>query len=181
MKPKLIAMLLLAALMGGVPLCVSAADAPVGVLSADGRWRAYVNDADELWLHEADGQTKRRLLVPHPDDDPKRNLTGFNNPAFSPDGRVLFVLVMGWATSNALHRIELGTGSTRFLSDANDFKVLADGPQAGKLAVLRHMYRPQGGTDDVWYLITDDGKKLRRIGDEAALEKLLRARTGKTP
>lgn len=181
MKSAFVVMLLSAALWAGVPPHVSAADTSASTLSPDGRWNVYISDADELWLADAKGQTQRRLLAPRPADDPKRNLTGFNNPAFSPDGRALYVLATGWATSDALHRIELDTGRPRFLSDANDFKVIAQGPYAGKLAVLRHTYRAQGGSDDVWYLIAEDGRKLRRIGNDAALANLIQAQAGKSP
>jgi hypothetical protein len=154
---------------------VGAEEGARATLSTDGRWRARVSADDEIWLAGTAGEAPRRLLAPRPADDPKRNLTGFNHPAFSADGRVLYVLATAWATSNALHGIDVATGATRFISAANDFQVVRDGRHAGRLVVQRHTYLPGGGSREVWYLVTPDGRTLRRIGSDAALTAFLRA------
>ena len=161
MKHTFALVLLSSALLAGVPQSASATDA---------RGQVRVSAEDELWLDGPDGQAPKRLLAPRPHDDPRRNLSGFNNPALSPDGRVLYVLTTAWATSNALHRMDLSTGTMRFLSDANDFKLLHKGRDAGKIAVLRHVYRPEGGSEDIWFLIAADGKKLGRFTDAKSVK-----------
>jgi hypothetical protein len=177
----LVTRLLCLALFAGAAHHAQASEMSASALSPDGRWRAEVNADDELWLATTAataGEAPRRLLAPRPDDDPKRNLTGFNHPAFSADGRVLYVLATAWATSNALHGVDVATGATRFISDANDFQVVHEGRHAGRLVVQRHTYLPGGGSREVWFLIAPDGRTLRRIGDDAALGALLRASGG---
>lgn len=154
-------LLLALALLGGGPIAWAE---PAAVISADGRLRAWVSAADEVWLSEADGQPPRRLLAARPDDDPRRNLSGFNNLAFSPDGRALYVLTEAWVTSNALHRIALDSGQIRFITDANAVEVIAKGRLAGHLMVQKHKYFPQGGSYEAWFLISPTGREIARLG-----------------
>lgn len=163
--------LLLAGLVAGLltgPAPTALASPPAtAIASPDGRWHAYISPRDEIWISTADGRQPRRLLAAKPDDDPRRNLAGFNNLAFSPDGRALYVLTEAWATSNALHRVELDSGKTRFICDANAVEVVTQGPSAGHLRVQKHKYFPQGGSYEAWFLISPAGKEISRIGGRA--------------
>lgn len=153
-------------------------DAREAVLSLDQRLVAYVRRAgkgradgsdDELWLVDSEGKNPpRRLLAPQPAEDPKANLTGFNNPAFSPDGRLLYVLTQAWVTSNAVHRVDTDSGATRFITDANSLAVVPKGRYAGHLVVQKHKYFAQGGSREAFWLVTPAGREVRELNESDA-------------
>lgn len=158
-------------------------DVREAVLSADGRQAVLVRsqttadgESSALWLLDTAGSGEpRRLLESRPADEPKQNLTDFNTLAFSADGRQLYFLSSAWATSSALHRLDLQSGQTQYLSDANDLRVIGTGKHAGKLLVQKHKYRTGGGSQEVWYLIDASGRELRRLGEgEKVLQDWLR-------
>lgn len=174
---------ILAFLDGDSLTLTSGHDAREAALSLDQRQVAYVRRAgkgradgsdDELWLVDSEGKNPpRRLLAPQPAEDPKANLTGFNNPAFSPDGRLLYVLTRAWVTSNAAHRIDTDSGATRFITDANSLAVVPKGRYAGHLVVQKHKYLKQGGSREAFWLVTPDGREVRELNEvEAAIAPL---------
>lgn len=163
----------LAFLDGASHTLTDSQDAREATLSPDERWVAYVRRTgkarddgsdDELWLVDSEGKAApRRLLSPRPAEDPKANLTGFNNPVFSQDGRALYVLTRAWVTSNAVHRIDLASSDTRFLTDANSVAVVPKGRAAGHLVVEKHKYLKNGGSREVPWLVTPDGQDIREL------------------
>lgn len=165
---------------GNSLILTSGHDAREAVLSLDQRLVAYVRRAgegradgsdDELWLVDSEGKNlPRRLLAPQPAEDPKANLTGFNNPAFSPDGRLIYVLTRAWVTSNAVHQVDTDSGATRFITDANSLAVVPKGRYAGHLVVQKHKYLKQGGSREAFRLVTPDGLEVRELNEvEAAV------------
>lgn len=149
--------------------------------SPDGRWTAYLVSAEDdpsaagLWLRGPGTPPAGRRLAPRAQAEPERNLSGFNNLAFSPDSRALYFLTTAWTTSDALHRLPLEGGAPAYLGPANSVQPIAQGRHAGELIVQRHQYRPGGGSHEAYCLLSADGQLLRELGDDpAALNALLR-------
>lgn len=149
--------------------------------SPDGRWTAYLISAEDdpsaagLWLRGPGTPSAGRRLAPQAEAEPERNLTGFNNLAFSPDSRALYFLTTAWTTSDALHRLPLEGGAPAYLGPANSVQPIAQGRHAGELIVQRHQYLPGGGSHEAYCLLSADGQLLRELGDDpAALTALLR-------
>ncbi len=142
--------------------------------SADGQQTVFVRQlsgpspASELWWSRAPGQPPKRLLQESIHSDPKRTLAGFNNPVFSADGQSVYVMTQAWATSNAIHRIDLRTGRTRFVAAGNSVQVVPRGRWAGHLVVMQHKYAPGGGALDPYWLLTPTGREVRRVGGNEA-------------
>lgn len=163
-------------------------DAREAVLSPDGKWIAYVRDPDagkepaegddrsELWIVDAEGKSPRLLVAPKKNtEEPKENLAAFNNLAFTQDSRALYFLSEAWVTSNALHRVELESGRVRYLADANSVQLVTQGKYAGHLIVQKHKYLKQGGSYEPYWLISPEGKEVRKIGEtEESVEEFLR-------
>jgi len=146
--------------------------------STDGRQTVFVRQvpgpppATELWWSRAKGQPPQRLLQENAHADPKRSLVAFNNPVFSADGHSVYVMTQAWATSNAIHHINLRTGRSRFVAAGNSVQVVPHGRWAGHLVVMKHKYAPGGGARDHYWLLTPTGRELRRVGrseDDVAL------------
>ena len=80
--------------------------------------------ADELRQVGIDGKDDKLLLSGHR-GDPESQLCDFSNKQFSADGRRLYFMTPGWATSGALHIYDLRSRDERYLLPANDFAVLS--------------------------------------------------------
>lgn len=146
------------------------------IISSDGRKVVYlrakpkkaggdVEQENEIWLSDISGKYAQRLLDVRPQDDVEKNLSQFNSLAFSTDGKLLYFLSAAWATSNALHVLDLKTGKEHFVTDADDVLVVGKGRYAGHLVVQKHKYFEQGGSYDCYWLVTAEGKEIKLVGD----------------
>jgi hypothetical protein len=138
--------------------------------SADGRQTVFVltrpghSPHTELWWRPGPGLPPQRLLQERPHTDLKRALIGFNNPVFAPDGRSVYVMTQAWATSNAIHRVDLRSGRIHYVAAGNSVQVVPGGRWAGHLVVMKHKYAPGGGALDHYWLLSPSGRELRKIG-----------------
>jgi dipeptidyl aminopeptidase/acylaminoacyl peptidase len=116
--------------------------------------------ADELRQVTIDGKDDK-LVLSGRIGDPESQLCDFSNKQFSADGRRLYFMSPGWATSGALHVYDLRTRDERYLLPANDFAVLSFCKNEHKddLAVLSHRYFVFGGSYDWYWLYDAAGKK----------------------
>jgi hypothetical protein len=115
---------------------------------------------DELRQIAIDGSDDR-LLLKGRKGGPERQLCDFRQKQFSSDGRRLYFLTPGWATSDALHVLDMRSGEERFVTPANDILVLNFCPNRYKddLVVLAHRYFLLGGSYDWYWLYDPTGKK----------------------
>jgi hypothetical protein len=138
--------------------------------SADGRQTAWVHTLPgppartELWWQAGPGQPPQRLLQERGHADLKRALLGFNNPVFAADGLSVLVMTQAWATSNAIHRVDLATRHVQFVAAGNSVQVVPLGRWAGHLVVLKHKYAPGGGALDHYWLLTPGGREVQELG-----------------
>ncbi|HXX52150.1 MAG TPA: hypothetical protein VEI98_12815 [Xanthobacteraceae bacterium] len=115
---------------------------------------------DELRRINADG-TGDRLLLSGRKGHPEDQLCDFKNKQFSSDGKRLYFLTPGWATSDALHVFDMRSGEEHFLLPANDLLVLSfcSNKYKDNLVVLSHRYFLFGGSYDWYWLFDPTGKK----------------------
>lgn len=155
-------------------------------LSPDGRLVAFVRatprdsvetatgrgEATSLWMVGVDGSAPRLLVRGRASAEPKQALAGFQAPRFSPDGRRIYFLSSAWATSGAVHEVDLQSGSERFVVAGNSLEVIPAGEYAGHLLVEQHRYFLGGGSYDWAWLFAPDGKEIGPVGetDTAAAE-----------
>jgi hypothetical protein len=115
---------------------------------------------DELRQINTDG-TGDKLLMTARKGEPEQQLCDFSSKQFSSDGRRLYFLTPGWATSNALHVYGMRSGDERFVLPANDLLVLnfCANKYKDDLVVLAHRYFLLGGSYDWYWLYDPTGKK----------------------
>ncbi|HEX9939308.1 MAG TPA: hypothetical protein VGB15_19350 [Longimicrobium sp.] len=157
-------------------------------MSADGRHVVFVRatpgdsvetalgwrQATALWTVGIDGSQPRMILRGRGSTDPERTLADFQKPMFSPDGRWVYFLSSAWATSAAVHTVDVASGQERFVAPGNSLDVLYRGKYAGHLLVSQHRYFLGGGSYDWFWLIAPDGKEVGPVGEtEAAVEQFL--------
>lgn len=114
---------------------------------------------DELRQINVDGSGDK-LVLRGRKGDPKHQLCDFRQKQFGSDGRRLYFLSPGWATSDALHVLDTRSGDERFVMPANDLLVLSFCPNQYKddLVVLAHRYFAFGGSYDWYWLYDPSGK-----------------------
>ncbi|MBP8924471.1 MAG: PD40 domain-containing protein [Pseudomonadales bacterium] len=129
-------------------------------------------EATEIWTSRADGSEPRMWLHGHSGSTPESTLAGFRSPQFSPDGKQLYFLSMAWATSGAVHSIDLQSGRLRFVCPGNSLEIIQEGEYKGNLMVEQHRYFMAGGAYDWLWLIQPDGQTVGAIApdDEARSE-----------
>lgn len=155
-------------------------DAPTG----------HAIDADDklgsLWITRPHGPARclRRVLKTRFDQRPEHNLATLGQLVFSPDGRTLYFAADGWATSAAIHAVNVASGAERYVTAGSDLRVISAGPYRGDLLLARHTPRPD---EEAGYFFPrfvvrpSDGRALVRIagtygeGDDSVVSRWLLA------
>ena len=151
-------------------------------LSRDGRTVAFVRrtpgrsvstgsgmaEWTELWTVAADGSGARMRLRGGPDSTRAEGeeLAGFQAPRFSPDGGTIYFLTRAWATSGAVHALDVASGREHFVAPGNSLEVVPRGQYAGHLIVSQHRYFVGGGSYDWLWLLAPDGREVGPLGDD---------------
>ena len=143
----------------------------------------------ELWVARPDGSGARRLVRGRDAPDIERVLADMSSPAFSPDGRTVYVEGVAWGTSGALHAVDVATGAERFVCQSNGYEVLRRGALAGHLLVTHHLYYRAQRDEDVGsyegvVLVSPAGRVLRFVTDADAPDaeaRLAPVRAGRMP
>jgi dipeptidyl aminopeptidase/acylaminoacyl peptidase len=125
-------------------------------------------EATELWLVDSDGKAPELVVTGREDEDPKKSLADFSSSQFSPDGRRIFFMSVGWVTSGAVHVVDIQTKRESFVSPGNTLEIIQKGRYRGYLIVQEHKYffGSKVGSYDHYWLLTADGREVRDIGEE---------------
>ena len=150
-------------------------------LSADGKAVVFVRrvpgkklesaagevEANEIWWMDITGKP-RRLVASAASEDPKKFLGRHQAPQFSPDGKTVFFLSAAWATSGAVHKVDVATGKEQYVTAGNTLEVVPRGEHQGKLIVQLHKYFLGGGTYDWFWLLERVGKEVGPIAEDVS-------------
>jgi hypothetical protein len=126
--------------------------------------------ADALMRIGVDGKGETTLVRGRAGKGPQQRLCGFTAKQFNSDGRLLYFLTPGWATSGALHVYDFKMRAERFVVDANGLLVLraCRNEHKDRVAIMRHKYFVFGGSYD-WYWLYDP-KTKKEIGPLGEIE-----------
>jgi hypothetical protein len=100
------------------------------------------------------------LLKQMSSDNPKQNLDGFSHLSLSPDGKTLYFQSSAWATSDAVHSLNIATKKVSYVTAGEIACVVRQGQYQGDLIVEQHRYFVQGGSHDDLYLYEPTGKQI---------------------
>jgi hypothetical protein len=122
----------------------------------------------ELWRVNSDGNSARRLLATHGGPNPEAVVCDFANLQFNSAGSVLYFETPAWATSGAIHALDLATGKERLFLPGNGLIVLArcrDKRYRDNIITGQHRYFVFSGSYDWAFLFTPEGKEIGPLGD----------------
>lgn len=141
------------------------------VMSPDGTQQVFIrelpNQRNELWIKNTSGDNAHALVQTHEAEDVQQNLSEFNNPLFALNGKAVYFLTSAWATSNAVHVIDLTTHKQRFVTDGNSLELVPHGKYKGYLIVSKHKYHEnEGGSYEDYWLVSPQGKDIKSLGEE---------------
>jgi hypothetical protein len=170
------------------PLATIGQNASEAVLTPDGKVAYFIRSvADPEAAKRFDGEATQICRVsvqtgviepvvePVGSNEPEKNLRGFSNLVLSPDGRTLYFLAFAWATSNAIHALDLATRAVSFVSPGNEILVIRNGEYRGDLVVQKHKDLVGGGSYDQYWVVAPDGRELGLAGENRAqVQRLLR-------
>ena len=122
-------------------------------------------EATELWISRRDGSHARRLVRGRAAKSIESVIASISDLAFSPDDRQLYFLSAAWATSDAVHVVDLASGRERFVAAALSLEVLQAGEYRGCLLVGQHRYWMAGGSYNWLWLLTASGKEIGPVID----------------
>ena len=149
------------------------------VISPDGKHTAYLvqtnqpmistglGDAlhNQIWL-KSNSETDSILLIDSRNSENMEMVLGsINGLKFAPDGDYLYFKSNAWATSDAIHRVNIKTHEESFVTAGNTLDIVINGKFKGYLIVSKHKYYPQGGSYDDFWLLSPDGKEIKNLGD----------------
>jgi hypothetical protein len=157
---------------------------PNSVVTALGGTTSYhVENADspaERIVECTNMCAQRRVVVAgRSGQKPEDNLFGFHNLRLSPDASTLYFETEAWATSNAIHAVNLKTGAVRYVTSGSLACVVGNGEYQGDVMAAQHRYFVQGGSYDPLYLFTPQGKEVGIVAlDSGDAPKLCGAMSG---
>jgi dipeptidyl aminopeptidase/acylaminoacyl peptidase len=149
-------------------------------LSPDGKFVVFVRDtpdkivatgsgdvaATELWIIGSDGSKPSILVRGKESTDPKQVIGGIAGAQFSPDGHRVYFVSAAWATSGAIHVLELASRKEHFFTDGSGLEFVSSGDYKGCLLIQKHKYFIGGGAYDWFWLIKPDGKEVGPVGED---------------
>ena len=124
-----------------------------------------------LWSVKSDGTGAAKLLDAHPGDRPETTLCEFGAKGFDSTGRLLYVDTPAWATSSAVHVLDLRAKKERFFVAGSLIRVVsacADKKYLNTVVAEQHRYFVLGGSYDWPYLFSPAGKELGPVSDDTS-------------
>jgi hypothetical protein len=120
-----------------------------------------------LWVADVPGGAARQVIGSRSSDDMKQIFVSYAGPSFSADGAVVYVTADAWATSGAVHAVNIATGEEHYVIDGGLKGVIRTGRFRGDLLVTRHLYHPapQYGAYEPTFVVSPDGKQLLMVPD----------------
>jgi hypothetical protein len=85
---------------------------------------------------------------------------------FALDGGSIYFISSAWATSGAIHLINIQTKKTRFVTPGNSVQLVPSGKYVGHLIVQKHKYFAGTGSYDFYWLVSPKGQEVLLIGEQ---------------
>lgn len=122
----------------------------------------HKNGRSQIVLLDLTSKAREVILNEKADAEASKNMQEFSNLTFSDDTMIYFSTV-AWVTSNAIHRLNIQTLKSSFVTDGNDYVVIKSGKMKGYLIVNKHKYKADGGSYDDDWLVSPSGQTIQKV------------------
>lgn len=162
-----------------LPFGSQAAPQPLEYINAPGGKTVYYimadhsNKADEeesfggdsIVAMDSKSGKKTTLLKEQINEESEKNLFSFFNLQSSIDGKTLYFQTPTWATSAAVHSLDIASRKAKFITDGSLLCVIANGQYQNHLLITQHRYFIPLGSYDHYYLYDQSGKLVGLVAD----------------
>ncbi|GEM_PF-6850883 len=153
---------------GGFTFLIRDTGQPLSMGSGNGD-----NTNNELWLINDSTGDKRLLAACKDAQEMENEICDIESPQFSLDKSRVYFESSAWATSGAIHVVDLKNGKEKYLCPGNGLQVIGSGKYKGDIVTSMHKYRGgEGGSYDHFFVVGPDGKELKDLGEELDKSKL---------
>jgi hypothetical protein len=122
----------------------------------------------ELWSVNSDGSNARPLLQIHGGTDIRTVVCDFTDKQFNSTGTLLYFATPAWATSGAIHVLDMRSGREHLFVDGDGLHVLAacrDPKYRDDIVISQHRYFVFSGSFDWSWLYTPAAREVGPLGD----------------
>ncbi len=130
------------------------------ILSPDGKWVAFSREiagkivecserndlwacpSEQLWIINLETGSERLLLEPRTDLPPEKTkdiIYQFNGKKFSPDSKTIYFVTPAWATSDAIHTVNIDGSNERYVMHGYTFQVVREPLSAKRKNYLKNL------------------------------------------
>lgn len=124
------------------------------------------NTVSQLWMADRREGGKSRLLLGDAISIKGRKFHEFSSPHMSPDNKAIYFLIAYKASTPAIVRFEIATGSVDFIAEALNFELVPSGEYGGYLIVQQRRPLAGAGYYEWYWLLDPQGADQGLIGLE---------------
>lgn len=125
--------------------------------------RSEPNGQQSIVESSTNGSDGRIILRSKESNDPKENLTFLSNLTLSPNAKTLYFEAQAWATSGAVHSVDVTSSVVHYVVSGSLLCVIYSGLFEGDLVVEQHRYYVEGGSYQSVGLFKPDGVKVGNV------------------
>ena len=121
-----------------------------------------------LWSVNSDGSNAHPLLQIHGGQDIRTVVCAFADKQFNSNGTLLYFSTPAWATSGAIHVLDMRSGQEHLFVDGDGLHVLAacrDPKYRDDIVISQHRYFVFSGSFDWSWLYTPAAREVGPLGD----------------
>lgn len=129
-------------------------------------------DNNELWLRNTVTKTERLIVSCKNAKKMENVIGGISEPHFSIDRKKVFFQSEAWATSAAIHVVDLKSGKEKFICPGNGISVIEAGKYKGDFITFMHKYYgpPNYGSFDHDFIVDENGKEIKDLKDDESID-----------
>jgi len=121
---------------------------------------------NEIWLYDIEKEEETMLLRGRYKKE-EEGVTKIHNLTFLlNDNENIYFMCGGWVTSDAIHKLNILTKETKFITDGNSLEPINKGDYEGNMFTLKHKYFRSGGAYDIYFVVNSEGKELLAVASE---------------
>lgn len=122
-------------------------------------------NTNKLWLKYNNTGEEILLVKSTQNSDVSKAISTIVNVQKSYDSSKIYFQTEAWATSNAIHVVDLNTLKEKFFSDGSFVKTVGKSPYTNSIIVLKNYIDGDNGRIESYFAIASNGNEICELGD----------------